>query len=403
MANAKSQALLLVHRIPFPPDKGDKIRSWRLFKYLAERYSLSLGCFIDDEADWAHTEQLRAMCADVCFIKLSPVKQRLKSLSGLITGEALSVPYYQNRKMHDFVKQVRARQLVVEVAFSSSMAPYLKSATCKILIDMVDVDSAKWAEYAAMKSLPTSFIYNRESKKLAGLEAELTHWADCTFLISKPEQALAMRLPGVRPERLDWWMNGVDTDYFNPAVTPALDQEAPDVVFTGAMDYWANIDAVMWFKTHVWPSLRAAKPDITFAIVGARPPAQITKLDGQDGIRVTGRVEDVRPWIGAAKISVAPLRIARGVQNKVLEAMAMARAIVASPEAATGIDAARDGVEIDLAATPDEMVGAILNLLASPQKATARGEAARACALKNYRWDAQLQRFAAHLPPGDFL
>lgn len=393
MASEKPHAVLLVHRIPYPPDKGDKIRSWRLTRYLADRYRLSLGCFVDDPADMAHVPVLEDICEAVKAIPLSPMLARLRSLGGLLSGAPLSFGFYNSAELRDWLRQRRALAPVVEVGFSSGMWPFLRSATAPVLMDMVDADSAKWTDYARSAGFPMSMIYRREGRVLAREEAAMTGRAARTFLVSPEEAALIRALEGADEDRVDWWSNGVDTAYFDPGAADIGPVRPNTLCFTGAMDYRANAEAVLWFIDAVWPQIRSARPDATFAIVGARPGRALQALDGQDGITVTGRVPDIRPWLAGAQIAIAPLKVARGIQNKVLEALAMARPVIASQGAATGLGDA----PVIVADGADAMVAQLFSLMDDEPRQGALGQEGRAFVASKLGWEARLTRFASAL------
>jgi len=390
----KPEILFLCHRIPYPPNKGDKIRSWRLFRHLTRRYKVHLACFVDDKSDLIHTKKLREMCASAIFVSLNPSLARLKSTIGIITGEALSFPYYRYGEMKRWVNNTRARNLVAEIAFSSTMAQYIAEPVpgCPRIVDFCDADSEKWRHYAAQISGPMSWIYAREGSALSVAETMIANWADASFAITPDEAAIFNTRKDIT-RHVHWWSNGVDTDYFDPTLNLETEVKGADIVFTGAMDYRANIDAVLNFVCDVWPQIREAIPHATFAVVGARPAKPIQALDKNAGITVTGRVDDVRPWLKQAQLVVAPMRVARGIQNKVLEGMAMARPVVASPEAVIGITV-RNGEAICIGDSAPETVELIIRLMNDPAERRRIGDNARAAVLAHYNWEEQLDRFS---------
>lgn len=391
-------ALFLAHRIPYPPDKGDKIRSYHLLRHLARRWRVHLGCFVDAPEDWAHVERLRAICAQVRAVPLHPGRRRLLALRGLLRGQPLTFPYHASRGLARWVAGVRAEHApALELAFSSGMAPYLArpGGTGRPLrvVDLVDLDSEKWAAYAAAGRGPLSWLHAREGRRLAAAEVALTRSADATLLVSAAEAADLRRRPGVRATGVHVLGNGVDLDFFDPAGDfphPAPEAAgAPALVFTGAMDYRPNVDAVLRFADAVWPALRRARPDLRWWIVGSRPERRVLGLASRPGVAVTGRVPDVRPWLAHATVAVAPLRVARGVQNKVLEALAMGLPVVASPGAAAGLDPATRAI-LTLADEPAAMAAAVLRLLADPEARARRALAGRARLAEAYGWPARL-------------
>ncbi|HWR75621.1 MAG TPA: TIGR03087 family PEP-CTERM/XrtA system glycosyltransferase [Thiobacillus sp.] len=376
--------LFLAHRIPFPPNKGDKIRSFHLLRHLSARYEIHLGAFVDDPDDWQYRDALKPFCASIKLLPLHPRRARLASLTGLLTGEALTLPYYRNRELSRWADALAASGKVTRgLAFSSAMAQFMPAGLARRVLDMVDVDSDKWTQYAPTQRWPLSWVYAREGRKLAEWEARVAQDFDVTLLVSSAEAALLQaRAPHAR-HKIGAFENGVDAEYFSPA-RDYPNPYSPDVlgvVFTGAMDYWPNVDAVSWFAERIFPAVRAAVPAAQFTIVGSRPGEAVRALARQPGVVVTGSVPDVRPWLAHAACAVAPLRIARGVQNKVLEAMAMARPVVASTQAAEGIrvEAGRDFI---LAQGEAEFAHAVVARLQNPSSAAP----ARECILAHYDW-----------------
>ncbi|MEO1766714.1 TIGR03087 family PEP-CTERM/XrtA system glycosyltransferase [Thiobacter aerophilum] len=392
--------LYLVHRIPYPPNKGDKIRSFHLLRHLARRHRVHLGAFVDDPADWAQAPALREWVrGELCLRPLTRPRALLRSLTGFVTGEPLSLPYYRDGPMQRWVEARLAAGVGQVLVYSSSMAPYvLAHDGLRRVIDFVDIDSDKWRQYAARRPWPLSVLYRREAYRLFAFERQVALSFDAATFVSETEAALFCRLAPEVAAHVSAFSNGVDTDYFSPAEAGANPYPAGTqaLVFTGAMDYWANVDAVCWFASQVWPSLHARHPAVVFYIVGARPTPAVQALARQPGVVVTGSVPDVRPWLAHAQAAVAPLRIARGIQNKVLEAMAMARATVVSPQALEGIRA-RPDEEVVVAEGAAEFLARLGELLDDPARATAIGQRARARVLTDYGWDVHLARVDALL------
>lgn len=391
---SKPHVLYLAHRIPYPPNKGDKIRSWKTLEHLAQRFRVHLGAFVDDSRDFQHEAHLKSLCESVALVPLDKRLATLRSASGFVSGEPLTLPYYRDRRMKAFVANARAAGLAAEIAFSSSMAQYIaEKSNAPRIVDLCDADSAKWTEYARRKSWPMSAVYEREGALLAKSESAIINFADATFAISEEEADLL----GSRDEaqrEVSWFCNGVDSDYFAPRASAPSGQFT--AVFVGAMDYWANVDAVLWFIREIWPQVRAEIPAATFAIVGSSPSKAVQALDAADGVSVIGRVPDVRPYIEGAALVVAPLRIARGVQNKVLEAMAMGKAVVSTPAGLEGIDATI-GEEAIAAASADAFAREVVALTENAGRAGKIGAAARARILSDYQWPTQLSRLDAAL------
>lgn len=339
-----TRLLLLAHRIPYPPDKGDKIRSYHVLRHLAGRYRVCLGAFVDDPSDLQYEAPLRALCDEVCLVPIEPRARRLASLWGLLRGEPLSVRYYRNRRMSRWVDSVRCKGRVrAVVTCSSTMARFVAgrewSGTTRIA-DFVDVDSEKWRQYANSTRPPLSWVYAREARTLLAYERCIAASFNRTLFVSESEAALfAARAPEVAG-RIGHLSNGVDTDYFDPdrELSDPYPSGGPVIVFTGAMDYRPNVEAVTWFVDAILPLIARTRPDARFWIVGNKPSQPVLGLARREGVTVTGRVPDVRPYLRHASVVVAPMRMARGLQNKVLEALAMARPVVCTAAAAEGID-----------------------------------------------------------------
>jgi sugar transferase (PEP-CTERM/EpsH1 system associated) len=394
------ELLYLVHRIPYPPNKGDKIRSYHLLKHLSQRYKVHLGTFVDDERDWEYVAKVKEFCSETCFIRLNSTTSRLYSLPWLLTDRPLTLPYYFDRGMQQWVDHLLGtRSIRNVVVFSSGMAQYVECRpSVHRIIDFVDIDSDKWKQYAATKSWPLSQVYQRESRLLLDYERRIAQDFNSAAFVSEAEADFFRRLAPESANRITYFNNGVDADFFSPRTDypcPYADRDAPVIVFTGAMDYWANVDAVDWFARAIFPAVRAVIPHAVFCIVGARPTDKVTILGNIPGVTVTGAVSDVRPYLAHASLSVAPLRIARGIQNKVLEAMAMEKVVVASPQAMEGIHATVNQ-ELFVASNEADFAREVIALSGSDQKMKI-GRAARSRVLKDYSWSESLGRMDALL------
>jgi len=397
--------LFLAHRIPYPPNKGDKIRSFHLLRHLARTHRIYLGAFIDDPADRAHAPVLESLCEAVHLAELRPRSRRLWSLSGLLTGEALSLPYYRHPGMRRWVERVLEAHAIDRVlVYSSQVAQYVQGARwagLRRIADFVDVDSEKWRQYGARRAWPMSWLYAREGERLLAFERAVAAEFDATTFVTEEEAALFRGLAPEAGARVRVVANGVDTDYFSPErrYPDPYAPGGPVLVFTGAMDYWANIDAVTWFAESVFPRVRRSLPEARLYVVGARPSPAVRKLQAQPGIFVTGAVEDVRPYLAHARLAVAPLRVARGIQNKVLEAMAMAKPIVATRAATEGL---LPGAPLNPVADGDAeaLAERALRLLSEPGGA-ASGAPGRDWVVRHCAWGRSFEQHARLLgtPP----
>jgi polysaccharide biosynthesis protein PslH len=401
--NASMEPLLfLAHRLPFPPNKGDKVRSYHMLRHLAGRYRVFLGAFVDDPSDWKHVETLRALCADVHVEALVPWSQRLRSTVGLLRGDALSLEYFRSGRLQRWVNNVVGRERVARAyVYSSPMAQYLADLPrIRCFLDFVDMDSAKWGEYALRRPWPLSALYKREAARLLAYERQVAARAECPIFVTDEEADLFRNAAPECASRVVAIRNGVDNEYFSPShdfASPFPGGEHP-IVFTGAMDYWPNIDAVAWFAREVLPEIRRRDPLSRFYVVGMNPDATVRRLASDAGLVVTGRVDDVRPYLRHARVVVAPLRVARGIQNKVLEAMAMAKAVVATAPTVAALSA-RHGSELEVAVDAPEFCDKLLALM-DPDRADRMGKLARARVLLDYTWTSSYARLDALLERG---
>ena len=399
---ARPNLLFLTQRLPYPPIKGEKIRPLQILRYLTQSYNIHLGCLIDDPADAQHIDTIRAMCRDIHVATLDPRLARLTCLRGLLTGESLSVTFFRDRGLTRWVRNVveSTRPQVIFVN-SGNMAPYVLGLPKREtrIVDLADVDSEKWRTYAATTTGPMRFVYRREWKKIAALERRIAFECDASSFVSDAEASLFATLIPQRARHIRGVSSGVDHRYFDPMFiqTPLFDTTKPTFVFTGTMDYPPNVDAVVWFATAILPLVRQSVPTAQFYIVGNAPSPEVRRLASTEGVFVTGRVPDVRPYVAFATAGVAPMRIARGIQNKVLEAMSLARPVIVTSGALEGIEA-KPGTEVILADTA-EAFAAACSRLAISNEGDAIGQAARACILRDYDWFARLRRFDDLLQP----
>lgn len=396
-----SEVLFLAHRIPFPPDRGDKIRSCHILRHIAGLAPVHVACFADDAADLSHEAELAALSQSHCLVRRSRALP-VAGLAALATGRPVSLAAFASRALAAYVEQLLATRPIGAIyVFSGQMAQYIpRSFAGRVVMDFVDVDSAKFEAYAASAHTLQKWLYAREARLLSRFEGAVAARVSASLLVTPEEAALfTSRLALPAEARVLALCNGIDTDFYDPAIVapdPAMAGQGPQISFTGQMDYPPNVAAVEMFARAVMPAIRAVHPDARFNIVGRAPVAAVRALDGVNGARVTGAVDDVRPWLAGADLVVAPLMIARGVQNKVLEAMAMARPVLATPQAATGI-AARHGHEICVAEGADALAAAAIALLADPAGAAAAGLAARAFVLARCGWQGVLTPLAGLL------
>lgn len=385
--------LFLAHRIPYPPDRGDKIRSWHLLKRLGQSARVHLACFADDEADAAHLPALReAMGGRLgsAHVEVRRAGKAAAAARALAEGRPVSLAAFDSKKMRGFVADTLRRQRIGHVfAFSGQMAQFVPAGP-RFVMDFGDVDSAKFEAYAESGPAAWRWLMRREARLLAAFEASTAARADASLFVSEAEAALFEARTGHAAVALS---NGIDLDFFDPAaafprLAAAERGERPLILFTGQMDYRPNVEAAVCFARDVLPLL----PGTRFCVAGRNPAPEVAALRRR-GVIVTGEVADMRAWLAAAEIVVAPLAIARGIQNKVLEAMAMARPVVASPPAFEGIDAVA-GRDLLVADGAEVQAVAIRRLLDRPDEAAALAAAGRRRMETHYRWDARLAPLA---------
>ena len=384
---------MVAHRLPFPPNKGDKIRSFNVMRHLAARHRVSLACLIDDPADEANVNGLRGYVEELATARIDGTLRRAASMRALLHGGSITVTHFHSTSLqHQIDDWIEARPFDAVLCSSAATAEYVfrsrhaqgRLMAARKVMDLIDVDSVKWRQYANEGRGPMAWLYGYEARALSTYERRIVNAFDRVFLVSNLEATLLDA--GEGRGKVGAFSNGVDLAYFSPRRMPAAE---PLLVFTGVMDYPPNIEAVRWFATEVFPLIRLQVPDARFAIVGSKPTEAVQALESRDGITVTGFVDDVRDWISRAAVCVAPLRIARGIQNKVLEAMAMARPVVASSQAFEGIEACA-GQDLLVADGETQFAEAVLGLLRDPARATRIGCAARARVEASYRWDSNL-------------
>ncbi|WP_298466743.1 TIGR03087 family PEP-CTERM/XrtA system glycosyltransferase [uncultured Erythrobacter sp.] len=386
--------LFFAHRVPFPPNRGDKIRAHHLLKKLAQIGRVHVGCFAESDEDRAGESELSQIAATHCIVNRNKPLV-LAGVEAVLAGKPVSLTAFHSARLEKWVRDTLVRQNIdAIVIFSGQMGQYVPEdfAGC-VVIDLCDVDSAKFENYA--EGGERVWLNSREGRLLAKEEERLARRADATILISDAEAALFRKRLQV-PSMADVQVigNGIDAAFFDPdAVVPhpvLAGTEGPHFTFTGQMDYRPNEQAVLWAIEHLLPALRERYADAHFHVVGRNPTAALKAHKDTEGVTIWGEVPDVRPFIVGADCVLAPLLIARGVQNKVLEAMAMARPVLLTPEAATGITAVDDEHWMVSTADAQAMLARFDAIWTDRNSAERMGETAREFVLTNHAWDAML-------------
>jgi sugar transferase (PEP-CTERM/EpsH1 system associated) len=380
--------LYLAHRIPYPPNKGEKIRTFHQIQQLARRHTIHLHSFVDDPNDLTGASKLRESCASVEVVYRSQARTFLLAAAAFLKRSPFSVSLFYRKALAETVAQKAATERFdCIIVSSSSMAQYacLVPNVPKIL-DFIDMDSEKWGLYAEHRRFPLSLIYRVEAERLAKYEDEMAHVFDHSIVISEEERRVFQKRVSDRPVGVI--SNGVDFEYFSPSRIVSGGNSQPSIVFTGVMDYFPNVDAVQFFCGEVFCRVRDLVPNAHFYIVGRNPTRQVNELGKKTNVIVTGTVPDVRPYLAQATVSVAPFRLARGVQNKVLEAMAMGVPVVGTPEAFKGISAReQDGVRI--ADNPRFFAQQVATFLQGASLRREAGLQARRYVERHHRWEDQ--------------
>lgn len=337
------ELLILTHRIPYPPNKGDKIRSYNLVSYLAQYYKIHLGAFVDDAADFQYENKIAEICESYHLVALPRGASKLRSLTAFLSSQPLTNAYYFSRDMKAWVDSTLAdREISTCLVYCSGMAQYVSGERYKSLkryIDFVDVDSDKWKQYQYHSDWLMRRIYAYEAAALFAWEKLVAEEFCRSFFVSAQEADLFKKLAPELAHKVAHYDNGVDLEYFSPDHQMDSPYNPSDkvIVFTGVMDYKVNVEAVCWFAKEIFPQVVEKVPESKFYIVGSNPVRSVSELASDPRIEVTGRVDDVRPYMGHASIAVAPMKIARGVQNKLLESLAMGLPIITTHRGACGL------------------------------------------------------------------
>lgn len=386
--------LFLAQRVPFPPNRGDKITTYHEIAHLAREHEVSVACFADGQEDLANVGGLASLTQTIEAVPLAPMAARLRALLALASKTPLTVAYFNDPELHRRVRALaRSQRFDAVIVYSSSMAQFVESLTdVPRIMQFADLDSLKWQHYSESLRFPRSWLYRLEARRLLAYERHIATTFDHSLLCTPREVRDFHRLIPDAP--VSCVGNGVDLEYFQPMT--AVKKKPNSLIFTGVMDYFPNVDAVLWFCQEVFPRLRQQVPDVTFTICGSKPQKEVQALANLPGVIVTGRVPDVRPYLAEARVCVIPLRIARGIQNKLLEAMAMGLPTVATTAAYDGIDAVRDA-DLLVADEPDLFAAQVARLLLDETLGQKMGQAARAAVEKNYRWEVHLAQLDAVL------
>ncbi len=378
--------LFISHKIPYPPDKGEKIRAYNELKYLSKFFEVHLCSFVENQKDLKSVEKLKNICKDVEVLPLSKLARRLKTFLAILLKRPISIEVFYSKSLQRLIKRkIRRENFDIAFCFSSSSAKYDFLDT-KIITDFVDVDSQKWFQYSQKTEGLTSWLYKREGNKVFEYEKRVFKKSNISLFVSEKEKELFLKRIKKESQNIYVVPNGVDFDYFKPEKkNKDKENEAFNLLFTGNMDYFANEDGILWFIEKIMPLLRERCPKVKLYVVGSNPSKKLRSLNLKDVI-VTGYVDNIKMFYDFSTVFVAPLRIAQGVQNKILEAMSMKNPVVATLKAYEGLEA-KPYKEIFLAQNELQFAESIIYLLFNPNKREEIGENARKYVLKRHDWD----------------
>jgi len=381
--------LFFAHRLPAPPTKGEKIRAYNLLRYLSRDHQVDLLTLADEPGELRHLPELEPFCRRIHVVRRGRGRRALGIVRALARHEAISLATFFSPELAVIASEwQRERNYRVLFAFSAAMAQYIKPHPGRLhIMDFVDVDSAKWEQYAKESAWPRVWLFRREGRLVSSAEAVYARTFDVSTFVSEPEANLfRSRVDDAREVRVV--PNGVADRFRDGCWKPPARgrQSGPNLVFMGAMDYRPNVDAVRWFCEEILDRIGWQIPGVTFTILGGKPSRSVRQLARRRNVKVTGFVPDVVHELTQADLFIAPLRIARGVQNKVLEALAFGIPVVCTPQALEGIEA-EPGIHLLVASEASGFAEAVIELLQNPAQAQAMGSVAKAWICDRYRWE----------------
>lgn len=391
--------LFLSHRLPYPPKRGGKIRPFNMIRHLARSHEVTVATLARSDAELAEGRELASYCHELHVGRISTAGGWARfALHGLGPYPA-TFGYFHSPGLAKTVRRLlRTRDFDAILVHCSSMGPYVaRHRGCRKIMDFGDADSEKWLEYARTATFPLSTAFRREGGKVRRYERWLGSMFDACSVNAPRESEI---LGAYISTPIHVIPNGVDLEYFRPGRTGGESYVARRLVFTGNMSYKPNVEAVRDLVARILPRVRRTCPDVELYIVGMDPTPAVRRLSDGSRVVVTGRVDDVRPFLDAAAVSVAPLRVARGLQNKVLEAMAMRVPVVASPAAFNGINAVADR-DLLVADGAEPFAAAIVGVLQDPAGRERLAANGLACVKRNHDWTSLLVRLEQLVVNGD--
>jgi sugar transferase (PEP-CTERM/EpsH1 system associated) len=395
-ANRKPNLLMVAHRVPHPPNKGERIRTWNMLRELSHHFAVYLACPVDTRIQLDTWKVLAGVTEGLALEPVDRLGRWVTAGRRALRGRSLTEGLFHSHSLADIIRRwMREHKFAAGLAVCSSVAEYLVDLPLPLkVIDLIDVDSAKWSAYARRSVPPRRWIYQMEAARLGQYERYLARVFDHVTVTTDHEAALLGE--HVPDQPIHVVPNGVDLEYFDVPAAPHL----PVAVFTGALNYRPNVDGLVWLVNEVWPQVRSAVPGAVLRIVGRDPVERIRRLGQCPGVDMVGPVDDVRTYLSEAATAVVPVWLARGVQNKVLEAMAAGKPVITTPDAAQGVGAC-DGEHCYVAQHADQWAGRLITLLsdrASGQQVARQG---RQFVEQTRNWEHCLQPLMRLLGRGD--
>jgi sugar transferase (PEP-CTERM/EpsH1 system associated) len=376
--------LYLCHRVPYPPNKGEKIRAFHQLAALGQEHQVDLFALDDGTEDAAGYPELERHCRRVVVSRMDRRKARWRALPYLATRKPLTLPYFRSGELFKNIRGAFLQHNYDRIfVYCSAMFQYVEGlAGIPIIVDLVDVDSDKWKQYAERTAFPTRWVYRREAARLREYETMVCRRANCVVVTTAREAEVLQGISsGANTHVIG---NGVDAESFRPPAGGVV-RSQPTIVFTGEMSYFPNEEAVAYFATSVFPLVRGDIPEARFLIVGRDPTPRVKQLGTLPGVEVTGYVPDVRDYLAKARVAVAPFTIAAGIQNKVLEALASGLPVVATPKVLQGLS--KPVAEIIRAGeSPEALAAHVKEFLRDPQCAERVGIEGRRRVMSEYNW-----------------
>lgn len=390
----RPHVVVLSHRVPFPPNKGDKIRTYHQIRRLREEgFDVSVCTLVGDGEEEGYLRSL-GESLDVRTFAARPGARWSRMARGLLGRRPISVGFFFSERLLEIFSSFLATTRVDAImCTSSSMAEYVFRAPIGedgdrpfLVMDFMDMDSEKWRQYAQRAAWPRSWIFQRESRLLGRYERRAYRRFDASLFVSAKEAELFVARTGESGERLHAVGNGVELDAQPPP--PVRPSGSAGLLFTGVMDYFPNEDAMVWFHETMWPQILSRWPEARLTIAGMRPTRRLRSMGRHENIEVTGFVDDISRYYAEADLFVAPFRIARGIQNKLLQAFAAGVPVVTTRAGAEGL-VCTDEVDVIIADEPDDFVNAVDLLLRDPAERERLRDNARRLVESRYSWTAQ--------------